>query len=124
MRKVIVKDFASCVHCGTCEDACSQAFYKEKFRPYSCIRVDEDKIRTCTQCGMCAEVCPLECITTNKFGVWVIDKATCMGCCACVDICTEDVMVKSLDFPNATKCTACGMCVRACPANVLELCKD
>ena len=124
MRKIIVKNFDACVHCGSCEDACSQAFYKQAFRDYACIKVSEDKIDTCTQCGLCAKVCPLECITPNKFGIYMIDKNVCMGCCACVDICVEDVMVKSLDFPYASKCTACGMCVRACPMDVLELYKD
>lgn len=124
MRKIIVKNFDACVHCGSCEDACSQAFYKEAFRGYSCIRVSEDKIDTCTQCGLCAKVCPLECIQPNKFGIYMIDKNVCMGCCACVDICVEDVMVKSLDMSYASKCTACGMCVRACPMDVLELYKD
>lgn len=121
MRRVEVVRFEDCVHCGTCEDACSQSFYKEAFRGYSCIRVDEDRIRTCTQCGLCAEVCPVECISPNKLGVYMIDKKVCLGCCACVDICTEDVMVKSLDSPVASKCTACGICVKACPAGVLEL---
>lgn len=124
MRRVVVKDLAACVHCGSCEDACSKAFYKEEFRGYSCIRVYEDMIKTCTQCGLCAKVCPVDCIAPNKLGVYMIDKNVCMGCCACVDICPENVMVKSLDSPVASKCTACGICVRACPMDVLEIAKD
>ena len=124
MKKLVVSDPDSCIQCGNCEDACSKAFYKEVFKGYSCIHVTDDGIKACNQCGMCAKVCPLDCISVNKLGVSVIDKNECMGCCACVDICPQGVMVKSLDKPIASKCIACGICAKACPMGVLEIVKD
>jgi ferredoxin len=30
-------------------------------------------------------------------------------------------MVKAEDKPTASKCTACGICVKACPMEILEI---
>ena len=126
MKRLVVKNLDACMQCLSCEEACSNAFYKENRQDYSCVRIKvnrlgENIINHCTQCGKCAEVCPLFAITKNKKGVYTIDKNICVGCMACVDICPENVICKSLDKGNATKCIACGICVKACPQDVLAI---
>ena len=51
----------------------------------------------------------------------MIDRKACIGCLACADICPADVICKSHDNIFATKCTACGLCVRACENGVIQI---
>ena len=37
------------------------------------------------------------------------------------EACPFHVMVKAEESPNASKCIACGICVKACPMDVLEI---
>lgn len=125
MKRLAVKDQNACTECHACEEACSQAYYKQVDIALSCLHVlAGGRIASCTQCGSCAEVCPVEAIAPNKQGVYMIDKKLCVGCLACYDICPEQAIVKSPDSTNASKCVACGLCVKACPEGVLEIVKD
>ena len=47
----------------------------------------------------------------------------CMGLGTCVTVCKFDAIsvVNGVAVVNATKCTACGMCKKACPKKVIEL---
>lgn len=125
MKRLVVKNIQNCTGCGNCERACAKAYYKAEIRDYSCIRVKDigtgSEIRVCTQCGKCADVCPVEAIRQNPQGVYMIDRKVCIGCLACADICPEDVICKSHDNIFATKCTACGLCVRACENDVIQI---
>lgn len=126
MKKLIVKNPESCVGCHSCETACAKAYYKTDAIEYAVLRVHTDgrgagEVRVCTQCGICADICPVEAIHPNAQGVFLIDRAVCIGCLACMDICPADVIAKSHDNDFATKCTACGLCARACPQKVLEI---
>ncbi len=128
MKKLIVKDVSQCAACLSCEQACSEAFYKVYNPKLSCIRVGgnaaEINIDTCTQCGKCQLVCPKGAISQNKKGTYVIDKKLCVGCLACADICPQNVICKSHDNLFATKCIACGICVKACPQEILEIVEE
>jgi ferredoxin len=42
----------------------------------------------CTQCGICAEVCPVGAIDSEKSDV--IDKEKCITCCACIKNCPQN----------------------------------
>jgi ferredoxin len=42
----------------------------------------------CTQCGICAEVCPVGAIDSENSRI--IDRETCITCCACIKSCPED----------------------------------
>lgn len=126
MKKLSVKRPEACIACHSCESACAKAYYKSEDPKYACIRIVESKaeianIHACTQCGNCADVCPMEAIRKNALGVYMIDRKLCVGCLACMDICPENVICKSHDNQFVTKCTACGICVRACPQDVLEI---
>ena len=121
MKRLIVKNIQNCTGCGSCERACAKAYYKTEDREYSCIRIMDAQIRVCTQCGKCADVCPMEAIRQYPQGVYMIDRKACIGCLACADICPADVICKSHDNIFATKCTACGLCVRACENGVIQI---
>lgn len=126
MKKLVVKHPEDCVQCLSCELACSNAFYKDSKMTFSCIKITVDRqgkdvIKSCNQCGKCADVCPVNAISQNSKGIYTIDKKVCVGCMACVDICPENVICKSMDNGYATKCIACGICAKACPQDVLAV---
>ena len=126
MKALVVKNPENCVQCHSCEEACAKSFYKEVRQDYSCIRIKTDRlgndvINHCTQCGKCAEVCPVFAISQNAKGTYVIDKNICVGCMACVDVCPENVICKSMEQGYATKCIACGICAKNCPQDVLAV---
>lgn len=41
----------------------------------------------CTQCGDCAEVCPVEAIDFNNS--YLMDQRKCITCCACIKNCRQ-----------------------------------
>jgi len=126
MKKLVVKNIQDCANCLTCAAVCAQTYYKTSDLEYAVLNVGSDdqgqiKFDLCTQCGKCAEVCPVGAITCNAQGVYMINRKTCIGCLACMDICPQNVIRKSHENAFATKCIACGVCVRACPMDVLAI---
>lgn len=59
-------------------------------RCFFCIDVAE----TCTQRGVCADVCPVGAIDPENSAA--IDQAKCIQCCTCLKYCPEQVRVKNL----------------------------
>lgn len=54
--------------------------------------IDKSK---CTNCGTCAEICPMECFENNDGDVKVSNPDTCIGCKACEVQCpTEAIIVE------------------------------
>jgi len=47
----------------------------------------------------------------------------CLGYGSCADVCPFDAITMELDLPviDPEKCTACGLCVKACPRNLISL---
>ena len=128
MRRLVLKDGASCSACYSCEVACSETFYKRYDRDLSCIRIGGDSaavtVRICDQCGLCIGVCPVMAVSVNARGIVVIDGKRCTGCMACADICVRGVICRDWGKGYATKCVACGKCADACPEQILEIRED
>ena len=125
MRKLAVKEGASCMSCLECMVACSVAFYKEFDLDKSCIHIQGsvnggDPV-VCDQCGKCAEACEFNAITQNPKGVYMINKKLCTSCGKCVEACPVHLIVKPNEASIASKCIACGVCARACPQGILEV---
>ena len=94
MKKLNVAKKDACMACKACEIACSEAFYKKFDEDLSCIKISVQKDGVSPKpvvCVQCGKVCP--------FGV----------------------MVKAEEAETVSKCIACGICVKACPMDVLEI---
>lgn len=117
-----------CIGCHTCEDICSEMFFKEKNVEKSCVRIyDQNEgfnITVCNQCGVCIEMCPTQAISYNSLGVVMINKKECIGCLNCVAECPTNVMRYYENIQIPFKCIACGACAGKCPVEALEIIKE
>ena len=114
-----------CTGCGSCEMACSKAWHKEENREKSAIRIVNNfntyQATKCTQCGECINMCTAYAIERDKMGVVRIKKDRCVGCLGCVGFCSYLAMFYYEGCHEPFKCTACGICVKACPEDALEI---
>jgi len=124
--KKLVTNAAKCTGCGICENVCSKAFYKVEDREKSAIRITANEkggysIAVCDQCGDCVWMCSEMSLNRATNGVVRIDKKTCVGCLICVGECLRNYFFYNDELPTPFKCSACGLCVKACPANALAI---
>ena len=114
-----------CIGCGDCETACAMAFFRVEDRSKSAIRIINDDNTyhaiKCTQCGECINMCTAHAIYRDKFDVVRINKNLCVGCLGCVGFCSELAMFYDDDLTEPFKCIACGICVKKCPVDALEI---
>jgi len=114
-----------CIGCGLCMTACSTLYFKEDNPELSAIKVikqsEEDfKLDVCNQCTVCVAECPTQALTINK-GVVYLNKNICIGCYACVAVCPTNTMYTYHLGVEPIKCNSCGVCVKDCPADALEI---
>ena len=125
--RVLAIDSSRCTGCHTCEETCSQTWFKVVDRGLSSIQIVEPEGEgpyqaiTCTQCGECIDICPTLALSRAKNGVVRRDLALCVGCLACVGFCPIWALRTRPDAPEPFKCVACGSCARACPENALSV---
>ena len=125
-KRLMVRTGKECIGCLECVRSCALAYQKTDDAEKACLRIErtpEDAFMpsVCTQCGKCAEACPVGAITRNPKGVYMINKKVCTGCGKCRQVCPSGVIAKTIDMPAAAKCIACGICVKACPRDVLTV---
>lgn len=89
----------------------------------------------CQGCTACLKVCPTQAIRGERKVIHVIDVAHCIDCGACGRICAFtavlDQHAQSCTHARRAEwlkpcfdlklCTACGLCIQACPVSCLEL---
>jgi Fe-S-cluster-containing hydrogenase component 2 len=128
MRKLKI-DLARCDggrDCGhVCEEACACKVFKLDDRELAALKIlggagGENTAVLCDQCGDCLVVCPADALKRNKLGVVVIKKL-CVGCYMCIGFCEKGAFERNPGWLEPYKCTACGICVKACPHLALEI---
>jgi ferredoxin len=121
-------DNSKCSGCRACQVACSLYQMGENNPKMARLVVvprfpdpGTYEVRTCTQCGVCAYVCPVGAITKDGKGVFDIDPGVCTGCMACVEACPEGVMGTHPRRKIPFKCIRCGQCVAHCGMSALSI---
>ncbi len=120
----------NCSGCSTCRLACAIENFQEVNPSKAALRIKgrfpapgDYRIHLCDQCGVCAEVCPVEAMQLEK-GDNIIEADECTGCMICVEECPHDVMFEHKNMKVPIKCTLCGECARTCPRNAIVLVAD
>jgi NAD-dependent dihydropyrimidine dehydrogenase PreA subunit len=93
----------------------------------------------CIGCDLCAKKCPTNCIEGESKKTYVIYAPLCIDCGVCASYCPVDDCIfdhygvsqrrinpKSRPYAvvNEDLCTACELCVDACPFGCLEMVED
>jgi anaerobic carbon-monoxide dehydrogenase iron sulfur subunit len=114
-------------HCDhECEEACATKVFKLAGKDGAALHIEaladgQNAAVICDQCGDCVTVCPADALKRNKNGVVMIDKKLCVGCYMCIGFCEQEAFMRNPEWLEPYKCTACGICVKACPHAALEI---
>jgi len=123
--RVLSYDAELCTACGTCEEVCSNTFFREVDAEKSKIRIrgneDAPRAEFCNQCGECIDICPTKALYRDKRGIVRLRQDLCVGCLGCVGFCPYAVMFWHADQTTPHKCIACGICARECPEGALNM---
>jgi len=121
-------DSTRCSGCRACQLACSLHLFGENNPKKSALAIIPHfpapgtfEVRTCSQCGTCADVCPADAIRQDSGGAYTIDPGACTGCLACQAACPEQVIFTCPERDVPFKCDACGDCIAVCGMDVLSL---
>lgn len=129
-RKLKAPGMNKCIQCYSCMISCARYNYHSHSVSRCCL-----KIRTagglagryvaeiCRSCNKptCVDVCATEALVAKPGGGALFYKDKCIGCKKCIDVCK----IQYLEFDDELKlplmCKHCGICVRFCPHNCLEM---
>lgn len=110
----------SCIYCGTCQEVCpTDSIVLDR----KTVKVDLDNCILCETCGI---YCPTDAIPKSTLdkkvvseGFNLIDQKQCIKCGLCYEFCQFDAIEEKNNSykVNEEKCTYCGACANACPAN-------
>jgi Fe-S-cluster-containing hydrogenase component 2 len=75
----------------------------------------------CTQCGKCAQACPVGAISRNDIGAYIVDKEKCTNCGACVEACPVGVVNRHSSLEHVIICDFCMKCVEHCNTDAIVM---
>jgi len=115
----------NCSGCRVCQTICSLTHFKEVNPKKGALKIHGQfpvpgkfSVDVCTQCGVCASVCPENAIDEVD-GVYLIDSGKCTNCGICAQECPFGVIIMKDDMDTPFKCDNCGECIRICPRGAL-----
>ena len=121
----IAVDFPKCTGCRLCQEICAIEHYHQINPKKAALNIVAEfpspgvyKPMVCTQCGTCAEVCPVDAIVSTD-GVYRINEDDCILCLQCVEACPEQCMRVHSDLQAPTKCDYCMKCTEVCNTGAL-----
>lgn len=147
---LVIADPVVCVGCGRCEMACTEFNFGKASPSLSRIKVDrnlnfgrqgamvwreghgnqgdglivQDLCMQCPHPVPCADICPEKAIVMSPpHNARRIDPEKCTGCGICLRACPWEMISYDPDTRKAVKCDLCGgkpKCVAACPSGSLR----
>jgi Fe-S-cluster-containing dehydrogenase component len=124
-------DSERCSGCRACLLACSLHLFGENNPKRAALAIvphfpvpGDFEVRTCTECDVCTEVCPVGAIHCGEDGVHRIDYEICSYCGVCIVACPEGLIQPHPEAPAPVKCDLCGDCVTFCGMNVLSIVEE
>ncbi|MCX6097992.1 MAG: 4Fe-4S binding protein [Caldiserica bacterium] len=124
MKHIVVKP-EKCTGCRLCQLTCSAQNFRLNIHKSARIGIVPRfpdgyfEVHLCNQCGVCLPVCPVEAISVDAKGVYVIDDSMCIDCGACVDSCPQQAIFRSPASLHPYICNLCGACVPNCTSQAL-----
>ncbi|MBC2705244.1 4Fe-4S binding protein [Desulfobacula sp.] len=126
----LIFNHENCSGCGICKLACSIVNFKQITPARALLRIEglfpapgHYQIHFCDQCGICAEVCPVEAIELEN-GVYRINEEECIACRECVEACPQSVMMIQSENDMPAKCILCGECATVCPRQAIMISEE
>jgi len=126
----LISDYKKCSGCGVCKLACSIENFKQVTPAKALLRIEglfpspgHYQIHFCDQCGVCAEVCPVDAIGLVD-GAYKINEEECIACHDCVSACPHSVMIIRQEDNMPGKCILCGECARVCPRDAIMISEE